>query len=277
MVILLSLGAALSYGTGDFLGGSASRRAAPLAVLLVSTPIGLVALLAVAFLTPGTPTWAAFGWGALAGLAGGVGLPILYAALAAGPMSVVAPVSALTAALLPIGYALVIGEQLSAQVYLGVALCLAAIALVSLERTNDRRRVRPGRGAVLAFASGSGFGLFFVVIRQADEATGMWPLVGSRGAAVLVAVVAVMALAVRVSGERTVVALAVAAGLFDALGNMFYLLAVRAGLLSLAAVITSLYPAVTVLLARLVHTERLRRIQGLGLLVAGLGVALLAA
>jgi len=276
VTILFALGAAVFFGTGDFLGGSASRRAAPWAVLLVSTPVGLVALIAVALATPGTPTWAALGWGALAGLAGGIGLPLLYTALANGPMSIVAPVSALTSAVLPIGYAFATGERLGPAVYVGVALCLAAIAMVSLEKADGDSRIRAGRGAVLAFASGIGFGLFFILVRHADPDSGMWALVGSRTAAVMVAVAAALALGVRLTRDRQVIWLAIPAGLFDALGNLLYLLSARAGMLSLAAVITSLYPAVTVLLARLVYTERIRRVQSLGLLVAGVGVALLA-
>ncbi|HMG29229.1 MAG TPA: DMT family transporter [Jiangellaceae bacterium] len=276
MVILFSLVAAALYGSGDFLGGSASRRAAPFAVLLVSTPIGLAVLMAVAMSTPGTPTWAALAWGTTAGLAAGIGLSILYGALAAGPMSVVAPVSALTSAMVPVGYAVATGEYLDPLVYVGVALCLAAIAMVSLESGERPGRLRAGRGAVLAVASGVGFGLFFILIRHTDPDSGAWPLVGSRAAAVAVAVVAVLALRVPLSGTRAVLWLAIPAGLFDALGNLSYLLATRAGLLSLSAVITSLYPSVTVLLARIVYTERLRRIQGLGLLVAGVGVAVLA-
>ena len=275
MVVLFSLAAAALYGSGDFLGGSASRRAAPFAVLLVSTPVGLAVLLGVALTTPGTPTSAALVWGAVAGSAGGVGLAVLYAALAAGPMSVVAPVSALTSAVLPVGYAVVTGEHLDPLVYVGVALCLAAIGMVSLESGHRPGRLRAGRGAALAFGSGVGFALFFVLIRHADPDSGVWPLVGSRTAAVAVAVVAVVALRVPLSGTRGVLGLAIPAGLFDALGNLFYLLATRAGLLSLSAVITSLYPGVTVLLARIVHTERLRRVQGLGLVVAGVGVAVL--
>jgi len=275
VVVLFALAAAALYGSGDFLGGSASRRAAPFAVLLVSTPVGLAVLLGVALTTPGTPTSAALVWGAVAGSAGGVGLAVLYAALAAGPMSVVAPVSALTSAVLPVGYAVVTGEHLDPLVYVGVALCLAAIGMVSLESGHRPGRLRASRGAALAFGSGVGFALFFVLIRHADPDSGVWPLVGSRTAAVAVAVVAVVALRVPLSGTRGVLGLAIPAGLFDALGNLFYLLATRAGLLSLSAVITSLYPGVTVLLARIVHTERLRRVQGLGLVVAGVGVAVL--
>ena len=276
MVILFSLAAAAFYGAGDFLGGSASRRVAPFAVMLVSTPVGLAVLLAVALTTPGSPTPAALALGAVAGGVGGLGLAVLYAALAAGPMSVVAPVSALTSAVLPVGYAVVSGEVVDPLVYVGVALCLAAIGMVSLESADRPRRLRAGRGAVLAFMSGLGFGLFFILIRHADADTGIWPLVGSRAAAVAVVIVAVVSLHVSLSGARGVLWLAIPAGLFDALGNLFYLLATRAGLLSLAAVITSLYPGVTVLLARVVYTERLRRVQGLGLAVAGVGVAILA-
>jgi len=276
VVILFSLVAAAFYGSGDFLGGSASRRVAPFAVMLVSTPVGLAVLLVVALTTPGAPTPAALAWGAVAGSAGGVGLGVLYAALAAGPMSVVAPVSALTSAVLPVGYAVATGEHLDPLVYVGVALCLAAIGMVSLESGHRPGRLRAGRGAVLAFASGLGFGVFFILIRHADPDSGVWPLVGSRAAAVAVVIVAVVCLRVSLSGARGVLWLAIPAGLLDALGNLFYLLATRAGLLSLSAVITSLYPGVTVVLARVVYTERLRRVQGLGLVVAGVGVAVLA-
>jgi drug/metabolite transporter (DMT)-like permease len=154
MVTLLGLGAALGYGAADFLGGAASRRSSVLRVLLLSMPVGLVLLLATAVLTTGPPTGDGVAWGLAAGLAGATGILTFYHALAKGPMSVVAPVSALAAAILPVAVGMVRGERLEAPVLAGVALCVAAIGLVSLEDggpAEDRgTRGRPMGGGPLA-------------------------------------------------------------------------------------------------------------------------------
>jgi drug/metabolite transporter (DMT)-like permease len=281
---LLALAAALSYGTADFFGGAAARRQTALAILLVSTPVGLVTMLVAAALTGGTPTAAGLLWGAAAGTFGGAGVMLFYHALAVGPMSVVAPVSALTAALLPVAVALATGERLAPLVLVGVALCLVAITLVSLE---ERRRPALGaagggahaarRGLVLAVVAGCGFGLFFVLVRHAEAGTGMWPLVTARGAGWVVAVVAAVMTGTRLPRGRLTLAMALCSGVLDAGGNALFLLASRAGDLTVAAVLTSLYPAVTVLLARLRYRETLRTVQKVGLAVAAVAVALTAA
>jgi drug/metabolite transporter (DMT)-like permease len=303
---LLAIAAAVSYGTADFFGGAAARRQTALAILLVSTPVGLLTMVAAAGLTGGQPTATGLLWGAAAGTFGGTGVMLFYHALAVGPMSVVAPVSALTAALLPVAVALATGERPATLVLVGVALCLVAIALVSREKkTKPATTPAPGaepvpgaataveagdaaggaggaahttrRGVVFAIVAGAGFGLFFVLVHHAGAGTGMWPLVTARGAGWVVAVVAAVATATKLPRGRVTLAMALCSGVLDAGGNALYLLASRAGDLTVAAVLTSLYPAVTVLLARLRYRETLRTVQKVGLVVAAVAVVLTAA
>jgi len=282
VVTVMALTAALFYGVGDFFGGAASRRATALSVLTVSIPLGL-AVMAVAALFGGVaPDAAGVGWGLASGLASGVGFLALYRALAIGPMSVVAPVSALVGAVVPVVAGLLAGERFGGTVLLGVVLCVAAIGLVSVEP--GREGPSPwgrGGGLSLALVAGTGFGVFFVLLSYAGEGGGLWPLVLSR-AGVLTVVLGVVAFlacspsrpsVTRLRG-RTTWALAVGAGVLDVVANVAYFKAVNAGMLSVVGVLTSLYPAVTVLLAWLVHKERLQVAQRIGLLVALTGVAL---
>lgn len=273
MIIAFALSSAIVFGAGDFCGGAASRRGGPLRVLLISLPAGLVLLLAVALLGGGSHP-AALGWGAGSGVAGGAGLLVFYRALAEGPMSVVAPVSGLMAALVPAVVGVASGDRLSLAAFGGIALCLLAICFVSMEK--GAGAVRRVRGPVLAVLAGTGFGVFFVLIQQGDDGT-LWPLVASKSVGVLM--VAVAATAARQSPipllrDRVTLGVAVLAGTLDVLGNALFVLAERAGMLSVAGVLSSLYPASTVLLARLVYGERLRPIQRLGLVIAVAGVGL---
>lgn len=276
MAALLALVAAVSFGTADFFGGASARRSSALSVMAVSAPVGVLFMLVAAALLPGSPTAAGLAWGAGAGLCGALGVMVFYTALAAGPMSVVAPLSALSSALVPVCVAFVTGERLAPRALLGAVLCLAAIGLVSAERRTGEAGRGPARGILLAVLAGLGFGLFFVLARHADATTGLWPLVTARLAWVVVVAVAAMAGAVRWCGSRITLGLAVASGLLDAAGNALYLVAARGGTMTLAVVLTSLYPAVTVLLARVTYGELLRGVQKLGLVLAGAGVALLA-
>ncbi|MBC6456430.1 DMT family transporter [Actinomadura sp. HBU206391] len=282
MVTLLGIGAALGYGVADFLGGAASRRSSALRVLLLSMPVGLVLLLAAAVLTTGAPPSDGMAWGFAGGLAGGTGILTFYRALAQGPMSVVAPVSALAAAILPVAAGALSGERLEGTVLAGVVLCVAAVALVSMEdggRTEEgaSRRTLLDSGPFMAAVSGFAFGGFFIMLNEAGDDGGLWPLVASRtsGFALLLvtALIAGGPKGASLSGTATLVLVAFS-GVLDAAGNALYFLAAQQGMLSLAAVLTSLYPAVTVLLARVVYSERLRVIQRAGLAVAVAGVAL---
>jgi drug/metabolite transporter (DMT)-like permease len=282
VTIILALASAVVFGAGDFCGGAASRRGDSLRVLLLSLPAGLALLLIAAVSLGGAVHASAIEWGAASGLAGGGGLLVFYRALAAGPMSVVAPVSGLVAALVPAVVGVARGDRLSLAAVVGMVLCLAAICFVSLEKAagppGDRRR-RMTSGPVLAVLSGVGFGGFFVFVRLGDDHT-LWPLAASKVAGLTVVIA--VALAVRrgplpLFRDRTAVVIALLAGVLDMLGNGLYVMAARAGMLSVAGVLGSLYPASTVLLARFVYRERLRPIQCVGLAVAVVGVSLVTA
>ncbi|MFI0453403.1 EamA family transporter [Actinomadura sp. 6N118] len=283
MVTVLALGAALSYGVADFLGGAVARRSTALKALLWCVPTGLAFVVIATLLTGGTPSFPSMAWGFGAGVAGGTGLITFYRALAQGPMSVVAPVSALTASLLPVGVGLLRGERLDATVLLGVLLCLVAIGLVSMEENGEDRQAATNwldNGPVMAGLSGACFGVFFILLKEAGDGSGLWPLVAARTGNLVVILAAFLLLTrlrpdtgPKVSG-RLMIGLALLSGALDAGANALYFLAVQDGMLSLAAVLTSLYPAITVLMARIAYSERLRAVQQIGLAIAAAGVAL---
>jgi drug/metabolite transporter (DMT)-like permease len=288
MVIMFALAAAVLYGSADFLGGAASRQSRALSVASVSVPVGALVMLAAALIAGGPAPTAGLGWALAAGAFGAIGLMLFYAGLAAGPMSVVAPVSALVSTVLPVGVAVATGEHLSGFVYAGAAVCLAATVLVSLERGTPRAPANEARGGLLGrypalrglvygTACGAMFGIFFVFLRNAGSSGVFWPVCTSRLAntAVVIAV-AVLAGARPVGREAgsRVLAATIGSGVLDASANLCYVLATRAGLFGIAAVLTSLYPGITVLLARVVLGERMRTVQRAGLLLAAAGVIL---
>jgi drug/metabolite transporter (DMT)-like permease len=278
MVTVLALGAALLYGSADFLGGSATRRAHVLSVLLVSGPAGLVLAILAALLAGGPPRPAGVAWGACAGLAGGVGFIFFYKGLAAGPMSVVAPVSALVSTVLPVAVALAEGERPGARVYVGALVCVVAIVLVSTGGGGTPARHRTAiRGIGYGVAAGLAFGTFFLFIRNGGESGALWPVAVARLAGTLVFLVAaawIRARPVSWSGGRRLFLGALGAGVLDCSANICYAFATRAGLFGLAVVLTSLYPGVTVLLARIVFGERMRWARRAGLALAAAGVLL---
>ncbi len=291
MVTIFALAAALLYGSADFLGGVATRRARVLAVLPLSAGAGAVVMIASALLAGDPLRSAGLGWGIAAGAVGGVGLIIFYAGLAAGPMSVVAPVSALMSTVLPLAFALAGGERLTALEYTGALLCLAAIVLVSSAETKPSAG-QPRRRGIMAFLAGTGFhgravsyglgagttfGLFFLFIRYAGQSGALWPVASARVAGlavVLVAAVVTRTRPVLTQASPRLLAATAGSGILDATANICYVLATRAGLFGLAVVLTSLYPGITVLLARFVLNERMRLPQRLGLLLAAAGVVL---
>ncbi len=280
MVTMLAFAAALLYGSADFLGGTATKRAHVLSVLLPSGAAGFVIVL-IAAVASGKQAWAAgLGWGAAAGALGGVGLIVFYSGLARGPMIVVAPVSALVSTVLPLAVALAEGERADATVYLGALLCLVAIVLVSSTGKASQRGIRRalhGRAVLYGVGAGLCFGLFFLFLRNAGQAGTLWPTAAARLAGMAVIVLAACIARtgpVTAKAGLAVLLAAVFSGVLDASANVCYLLATRAGLFGLAVVLTSLYPGVTVLLARVVHGERMGRVQQLGLALAAAGVLL---
>jgi drug/metabolite transporter (DMT)-like permease len=281
MVTAFALAAALLYGRADLLGGAATQRAHVLSVARLSVLGGLSVVLVAAVISGEPVRTGGVGWGMAGGAVGGVGLIIFYAGLAAGPMSVVAPISALVSTVLPVGAALAEGERPGARVYVGALLCLLAIVLVSSvsgtrPAEGASQRV-PGRAIASGIAAGVSFGLFFLFLRNAGQSGAFWPVVAARigGAAViLAAAAAVRPGPVRRGGGGRVFWTALGSGLVDAGANICYVIATREGLFGLAVVLTSLYPGVTVLLARILRGERLRWVQRAGLALAAAGVLL---
>lgn len=268
MAVLLALCSAATYGVGDFMGGMATKRAGASAVLLWSHLVGVVLLLVVVAVDGGVLTARDVGLGALGGVAGALGVAMLYRALSIGPMSVVAPVTALLAPAVPVVAGFVDGERPGATALVGMVAALAAIVLVSAEGGGS---LRPSdlRGVTLALAAGMGFGLFFVALSYTDDSSGMWPLVGAR--AMSVTAVGALALLGRLDAvvERGRTRLLTAgAGALDVTANVFFLLAIREGLLSVVSVLTSLYPVSTVVLASVVLKERFAPLQRVGMAIA---------
>lgn len=286
MVMALALAAAALYGSADFLGGLTSRRVTAASVLMISAPASAVFMLAAALLAGGPFTTAGLGWALAAGAVGGVGLIVFYAGLAAGPMGVVAPVSALVSTVVPVGAALAMGERASVTVYAGALLCLGAIVLVSRDGgPGSAARARPGgphrrvavRGVGYGAAAGLAFGIFLLFIRNAGASGVLWPVFAARVAGTVIILGAAAWLGTRPPAPgagRWLLPAAAAAGVLDAVANVLYVFAARGGLFGMAVVISSLYPGITVLLARVVLGERMRAVQLAGLALAAAGVAL---
>jgi len=290
MVVLLGLAAAMLYGTGDFLGGVATRRVPVLVVLMLAETASVIVAVPAASMSPGPARLAGLAWGTGAGVVGGVGLIIFYIGLAAGPMSVVAPVSGLAATILPVTVALADGERPGDAVYAGALLCLIAIVLASsatdARPAGSTSRLAPssqrgsGRAVGYGIVSGTSFGLFFILIRNAGQSGELWPVaagrVGELATVVIAAIVLRRGLRLRGTGRKLLLA-AAGAGAIDVVANICYVAATRIGMFGLAVVLASLYPGVTVLLARVVLGERLRWVQRAGLGLAALGIILVAA
>ncbi|MFD1720776.1 EamA family transporter [Amnibacterium endophyticum] len=277
MSVVLALLGALTYGFADFAGGLASRRAPALAVVFVGQCAGLLLVAVLAAALPARFDSASLGWGAAAGVVGVVALLLFYRSLALGSMSVVAPLTAVLSAVVPVVAGLLLGERPSAVVLVGVLLAAAAVVLVGAEggRLPTAAQLR-GPVVAGALGAGTGFGLLFVLLSRADDDTGFQPLVAARAASLL------LLAAVALRSRRSLVPrgapllLVLASGLGDMTANALFVLASRLGLLSVTGVLLALYPAGTVLLAVLVLRERLARVQLAGLALALAGVGLIA-
>ena len=273
MAVLLSLVAALAYGLSDFVGGLASRRTSAWPVAFVGTLAAFVGALVLALLTDGSPTRADLLWGALSGVGTGAGGAFLYRGLAAGRMGVVAPISAVGAALLPVCVGVATGERPAVLVWLGIAAAVPGIWLVSREPGGSGDLAAGILDGVLA---GLGFGLLFAAMGQVPEEAGFVPLAVAQAVGVVC-----VALTATVLGGRWVPydrsqAWGIAAGVLATAAVVAFLLATQSGLLTVASVVTSLYPAITIGLAAAVLRERIHASQGVGLLLCGIAVGLVA-
>jgi drug/metabolite transporter (DMT)-like permease len=276
VAVLLALASAVVYGAADFCGGLATRRATAFAVVALSQLAGLLALLALLPWLGGEPTGADLAWGAASGVAGASGLVLFYGALAEGVMSVVAPVTAVSAAALPVLGGLVLGERIGPLAMAGIALALVAVVLVAAE--DGLGSLRTARPASLppALAAGVAFGLFFVLLDRTARAAELSPLVAARVVSVLAVVVLARLAARSLSVPRAALPIVLLAGVGDMTANALFLLATQQGQLAITGVLASLYPVSTVVLAQLVLGERLRATQAAGLVTAGAAVVLIA-
>ncbi|OZE97540.1 EamA family transporter [Rhodococcus sp. 15-1154-1] len=281
---MLALVAAVGYGVSDFVGGVASRRVAALRVVIVSYPFSLVIVLIVAPFVGGQISLVPILWGLASGVAGGLAVWWFYLALASGPMAVVSPLTAVLVAGIPVIVGFAIGERPGALAFVGIALALIAVLLVSKESPDDTTgEVAGGREmkftptvAWLTVGSGVTFALAFICLHQIDDGSGLWPLAASRASATAVVWCVALASGHFALPHGSVLKLAAFVGILDVVANAALLYAYQGGLLSLVSVIASLYPAATVLLAMVMLGERVGRLQQVGMVVALGAVGLIA-
>jgi drug/metabolite transporter (DMT)-like permease len=269
VTFILAIGAAVSYGIADFSGGYASKRLPPWGVMAWSQTLGVVALVAGLLVFPAEMvTSADISWGVFAGVGGAIGLGLLYRSLAEGTMSLVSPVAAATSAILPVIIDLATGGELSTLAVIGIVIALVAIVTIARERSHQRLNRRL---LAMAIASGAGFGMFFVAIAQTAEASGFWPLVGARAATIPLGFLLHRLLEPPTRPRGVSVRWIAGAGLFDMSANLLIAAAPQRGPLGIVSVLSSLYPAVTAMVAMAVLKERLSPTQ-----VAGVGLAMIA-
>lgn len=282
--ILFGLAASLFWGSGDFSGGLATRRAKATHIVIASYSVGfvLLAILALLFREP-FPRPGDILWAALAGLSGATGLVTFYTALASGKMGLISPICGVLTAALPVIFtAFTAGLPAPIQL-IGFALALFAIIFISLpERARETALHAPGtfRDIGLALISGCSFGVFFILISRVSSADTFSALAVAR----LVSVLALLALTFIQRRPftpgptfRAAALLILAAGVLDATGNVFFLLSAHSGRLDIASIVSSLYPAATVALAALFLHERVRAVQGVGILLALVAIPLISA
>ncbi|MGY4992308.1 EamA family transporter [Streptomyces sp. 900105245] len=275
LALLLALGSSLAYGCADFLGGLGARRAHVLRTVLVAAPASLAVELLLWPVLGASFDVASVGWGAASGVASAAAFAMLYRTLAIGPMNVLSPVTALVSAALPVAVGLLQGEHLTAAGLVGLPLALVAVVLVSAG--HGAGSARPSRTALLlALGAGAAIALQLVFLHQAPSGSGVAPLIVGRAVSSAVTLAAAGLMHRRLGPERPAYAMSAAAGALDSVANLLFLLAARSGDLTVVAVITALYPAGTVLLARGVLAERIHRGQLAGLGTAAVAVGLLA-
>ena len=275
MTVLLSLLAAASYGLSDFYGGWVAKRVSAWTVALAAQVGGVVATLAIALPADARPSGTDLAWALLAGVGNGFGTAFLYRGLSTGRMGVVAPVSGVGAAFVPVVTGFLIGERPGLVVWIGIALAFPAIWFVAREPSASGAGRSAGfRDGVLA---GLGFGTLFVALSRVSEDAGLLPLALNQAAGGVVIVAVAVALRQQWVPREGRAALGLASGVLAALATWLFMVASRGNHLTVASVVVSLYPAFTVLLAALLLRERVHRAQGFGLAMCAVSVALVAA
>ncbi len=274
-----ALASALFWGSGDFLGGLASRTASSVTTTFMAQAAGLIGLLGVCAVTGPNPLagslrLADIGWGVVAGLSGVIGIGLFYEAMGRGPLGPVASVTSVMSSLVPVGAGFLFGERPSTRVLMGVGVAIIGIWLVAGQRRGAEEKAASGTTLVLAATAGVFFAGYLISLAQTTGDSGLWPVAAGRTAATVA--IGLVFLGTRIGnptqplGTGSSLKLSIGAGLLDAAANALYALAVRDGMLSVVAVVASMYPASTVLLARVFLAERLTRRRGAGMAV-GIG------
>lgn len=277
MTIFLSLLTALFFGTGDFCGGLSAKRATILQVVAGSYAVGLLGVVLAAILLGDEFSARALLLGAAGGLFGGIGVAFLYRRLAIGPMAVVAPITAITSAAVPALWGTLSGEALSWLARIGVGVALIAIGLVSYSNDGAVSRIS-SRVIGESLLAGAGFGIFFIFLDATEAVHAPWPVVGAR----LVTATSLVAfmLATRrplFPKAKSALGLIALTGVLDTGSNVTFLYATNSGSLTIVAVLSSLYPIATVLLARVVLSERMTPVHLTGFAAAVAATVLIAA
>lgn len=294
--VVLGLLSALAYGSADFAGGLAARARSAVAVAAISAVVGIALFSLSTIWFSGVVTFAAIGWGAASGVAGMLAACALYAALSIGPMSLVAPLTAIISGASPVAWAAATGARFGPLTWLSLGAMLAAAGLITAVRPRQDALPSPStapgartgtrnRALWLSVTAGLLFGGFYILLARTPVDSGFVPLIANRvvGALVLALLILIIVMRRRLGyggatprSERGGIWLAVLTGLLDAGANALYVLAVRAESLAIVAVVVSLYPAATVALSSLLLKERIAPLQWTGVGLAITGIALLA-
>lgn len=301
LTVILGLSGALVFGSGDFLGGMASKRMGAFLATGIAGIVGLFVLIGLTFVIPGQVSSGTIWWGLLSGVAGALAILLLYAALAIGPMSILSPLGALISAIFPVIWAIVVSHETLA--WFGyLALGLGAIAIVLVAFTPEKNAVKPRlRGIIFASVSGLLIGVFLIIMDQVPADSGLYPLVFNRfvNIGIMFSAVAIMALlrwahrrgllgrdgqaradlAVGDTGRvdfKNGILFALGCGVLDSVGNALLLLGIQSGNLSVMSVLTAMYPAGTIILAAIVLREKITKLQLVGMVLALAAAGLLA-
>lgn len=276
MAIFLGLITAFCFGSGDFFGGLSTKKTSVLNVVAFSHFVGLFTVVILAPFLADSFSWSDVGLGAIAGILGGLGVIGLYRGLATGPMAVVAPLTAVASAAFPAIWGTLSGESLSGLAWIGILIALVAIALSSMPSNVSAAGVTINT-IVESLAAGVGFGAMFILFDLTSADSAPWPVVGARAttsAALLLFVLLIRK--VDLDEVRPAAGLIIITGLFDTGSNVIFLFATALGDLSVVAVLSSLYPISTVILARFVLDERMSKLQLTGLALALFATVLIA-
>jgi drug/metabolite transporter (DMT)-like permease len=275
LAAVCALGASIAWGVGDFLGGLKSRTVPLLVVLLLAQVSGLLGIGLVVALAGNGPPGASVLWAALAGLFGTIGLAAFYRGMAVGSISVVAPIAAV-GAVVPVTFGIATGDDVSAVQLAGFALALGGVALASFEQ-HESGDVKMAAGVPWALAAVIGFGGYYVPMHEASEQDFLWAALVFRATVGVIAFAAWLAFRPSLTAARGSLGAIALIGLADTAGNTLFAAASSLGEVSVVSVLATLYPVTTVALAAVVLSERVSRLQGVGVVAALVGVVLISA